>query len=207
MESLRFISWLNSRPLIRQPSPLPSHPTNNTTVRLSQFSFWDALVKNASSIRLATHELGKSNSLSPFSVTHMTGHHQLSDARAKHNAAVPRDLRPTDAQLIHPHHPYLDLIPFASFRQRAVDALSADPPLIDWKQMCADIGAAGMICWGGAGGESTSIAFEMPWDARSWEPKVWFLKKYWFLVGGWEDEMWSSARWWAAMRNEVISYA
>lgn len=172
----------------------------------SQFGFWNALVKNASIIHLATHELGKSDGLSPFNITHMPGH-QLSDARARHNAGVPRDLRPTEAQLIHPHHPYLDLIPFASFRQRAIDALSANPPLIDWKQMCADISAAGMICWGGAGGESTNIAFEMPWDARSWEPKVWFLKKYWFLVGGWEDEMWSSARWWAAMRNEYISYA
>lgn len=46
----------------------------------------------------------------------------------------------------------------------------------------------------------------MPWDARSWEPKVWFMQKYWFLVGGWDEELWVSVRRWHALRGEKIRY-
>lgn len=207
MESMRFQRWLHSRTVVQQPRPQMGGARGSTEVRLSQFSFWNALVSNATAIRFASQELGKEDGLSPFNVG-LSNAHERSQPRAGHNTAVPRDLRPTDAQLKHPHHPYLDLIPFASFRQRAIDALAVNPPLIDWRQMCADINAAGMICWGGGGdaNDSTNIGFQVPWDARSWEPKVWFLRKYWFLVGDWEDEMWTSARWWAAMRNENITY-
>lgn len=44
----------------------------------------------------------------------------------------------------------------------------------------------------------------VPWDARSWEPKVWFLKKYFPLVGDWDDEMWKGARRWSELRGERI---
>jgi hypothetical protein len=45
----------------------------------------------------------------------------------------------------------------------------------------------------------------VPWDSRSWEPQVWFLKKYWLFVGGWEDEMWMATKWWHTMRREKMT--
>jgi len=63
-----------------------------------------------------------------------------------------------------------------------------------------------MVCWGSQGNPQGMDA-ALPWDVRSWEPRVWFLKKYWFLVGGWDDEMWSSARWWHSIRGEKIDAA
>ena len=206
-ESIRFQVWLSNRAL----APLASPARRLTTdLQFSQYNFWDALITNASVIRLAHIQIARQDGVSPFSrpQTSLSSADCNSSVVDENQALVPRDLRPTAAQLKHPHHPYLDLIPFASFRQRAIDAISSNPPLVDWKQLCADINAAGIVCWGseagGQGGEAVHMAFQMPWDARSWEPRVWFLRKYWFLVGGWDDEMWSSARWWATMRNETI---
>ena len=86
-------------------------------------------------------------------------------------------------------------------------AISCDPPMLDEGEMCDDLCRNGLVCWGSyAGdGQQRDMTVSVPWDARSWEPKPWFLKKYWFLVGGWDDEMWSAARWWHAMRNEKLT--
>ncbi len=99
------------------------------------------------------------------------------------------------------------MIPFATFRERAVAALECEPPLFDESEMCDDMCKDALVCWGSDGSGqrgSGGMAAGVPWDVRSWEPKPWFLKKYWFLVGDWDDEMWSSARWWHAMRNETL---
>ena len=39
-----------------------------------------------------------------------------------------------------------------------------------------------MIVWGSQG-NNLGMGACSPWDMRSWEPQLWFLKKYWFLVG------------------------
>lgn len=117
-----------------------------------------------------------------------------------------------------------DVIPFRIFRERAMAAISCDPPMFEEDELCQDFCEDALACWGsdsaaggvgsgGAGGSAwpggcggrPDMAAGVPWDARSWEPRIWFLKKYWFLVGGWDDEMWRAARWWHAMRDEKIS--
>jgi hypothetical protein len=40
------------------------------------------------------------------------------------------------------------------------------------------------------------------WDVRSWEAKVWFLKKYWWLLGGEEGELVRQSEWWRSVRGE-----
>ncbi|KAF4964456.1 hypothetical protein FSARC_7642 [Fusarium sarcochroum] len=45
------------------------------------------------------------------------------------------DMCPTVEQLIIPHHPYLDIIPWPSFRSRAIIASSMNPPLIDKSEL------------------------------------------------------------------------
>lgn len=122
-------------------------------------------------------------------------------------AAVPEDLRPVDEQITIEHHIYLDVLPFPSFRQRALKALVQDPPLFDEDELCADISThSGLVVWGSLGNNKGMEACRS-WDMRSWEPQPWFLRKYWFLVGGWEDEMWKASRWWHAVRNERIGTA
>jgi hypothetical protein len=68
---------------------------------------------------------------------------------------------------------------------------------------------AGLICWGGAGvgkrdrDQSTGLASTgTPWDIRSWEAKVWFLKKYWTLLGGEDGELVRQSEWWREIRGE-----
>jgi len=80
-------------------------------------------------------------------------------------------------------------------------AIACDPPLFDEEDLCHDMLVDGLVCWG-AQGNVRGLGASVPWDMRSWEPKVWFLRKYWFLCGGPDDDMWSSARWWRAMRGE-----
>ncbi|EPE06335.1 hypothetical protein F503_02463 [Ophiostoma piceae UAMH 11346] len=100
---------------------------------------------------------------------------------------------------------------------------SGTPCLLDEDELCYDMNVAdGMICWGsqiGNGGTGVSsqamrdsassrdMRAGVPWDMRSWEPQVWFLKKYWFLVGGWDDDMWRNCRWWHSMRGEDLDYS
>lgn len=215
-EVSRYERWLRRR-IFNHPH-LPDPQIN--TIRVHQSSFYAAILANSQSIFLVNKEVLKEDGLSPYSIGPHTGHkaEDVPFARARFDALVPPDLRPTDQQLIHPHHPYVDVIPFASFRHRMMSALAADPPLVDEDEMCRDMDAEAFICWGGMGrahGNASSsgqqdgyvdMAAEVPWDMRSWEPQVWFLRKYWFLVGGWDDEMWRSARWWAGLRGEVIRF-
>lgn len=143
---------------------------------------------------------------SPFNKDWMEskGSLQLADIRSKFSGA-PRDLQPVDVQITVEHHVYLDVIPFPSFREKALKAIAQDPPLFDEDELCCDICSnEGLIIWGSQGNSQGMDACR-PWDMRSWEPKPWFLKKYHFLVGGWEDEMWRAARWWHMMRNERIT--
>ncbi|ERS99859.1 hypothetical protein HMPREF1624_03224 [Sporothrix schenckii ATCC 58251] len=97
------------------------------------------------------------------------------------------------------------------------------PCLLDEDELCYDMNVAeGLVCWGsqtgndGAGlssqakrdsGSARDMRACLPWDMRSWEPQVWFLKKYWFLVGGWDDDMWRNCRWWHSMRGDELDYS
>ncbi|KAM0434560.1 hypothetical protein ACHAPT_003656 [Fusarium lateritium] len=142
-----------------------------------------------------------------FSVTPDEGHapSQLSLVKPKFRHLTP-DLRPTDLQLTFGHHPYVDVIPFKSFRDNIIKALLHDPPLIDEGILCHDLLAGGFTCWGSRR-NPVGMSAGVPWDARSWEPSIWFLLKYRQFTGGWDDEMWKSARWWHGVRGERIQMA
>ncbi|RGP62074.1 hypothetical protein FSPOR_9532 [Fusarium sporotrichioides] len=141
---------------------------------------------------------------SVFSVTQDIGHHtsQLPVVKSKFRALSP-DLRPTDKQLVFGHHPYVDVIPFKSFRENLIRALENDPPIIDEGVLCHDILSGGFTCWG-SGRNPHGMGAGVPWDSRCWEPSVWFLMKYRQLAGDWDGELWKSARWWHSARGESI---
>jgi len=97
-------------------------------------------------------------------------------------------------------HTTQDILPFPLFRAKALAALSCTPPLLDEDALCIDFTNDGLVCWGSRG-TSAGMNAGAPWDARSWEPQGWFLQKYWFLVGGVEDEMWRCAKRWREIRG------
>lgn len=89
------------------------------------------------------------------------------------------------------------------FREKALEALEHDPPLLDEDELCRDLSAGALVCWGSQH-NSHGMEVGVPWDARSWEPKPWFLKKYWQFVGDLDGEMWTLARMWHRTRNEKV---
>src|SRR2546421_1176099 len=115
-------------------------------------------------------------------------------------ARIKPDLRPSKTQLETPHPSYLDCIIFPSFRDRAIE-LSAIDKLDHW-DLFWDIINDGLVCWGSA--NKSGMENGVAWSMRSWEARPWFLKKWWFLAGGEDEEVWQGSRWWWSMRGEDL---
>jgi hypothetical protein len=98
------------------------------------------------------------------------------------------------------------VIPFKEFRSRLLALVASNSPLLDEDELCDDMVAEGIVCWGSRDNDRGMEA-GMPWDARSWEPRVWFLRKWWFLCGGWDGEMWRMARFWHNVRGDDLDVA
>jgi hypothetical protein len=114
------------------------------------------------------------------------------------------DLRPSREQISVKHHPYIDILPFPTLRKNLITHQEE----IDEDEFFQDV-LTGLVCWGSAGiGKrdrqvSTGYASTgTPWDVRSWEARVWFLKKYWTLLGGEDGELVRQSEWWRSMRGD-----
>ncbi|KAH7113657.1 hypothetical protein B0J13DRAFT_242310 [Dactylonectria estremocensis] len=162
---------------------------------MARVSYFAAFFANFSSLGFDFAVFLDEKSLSPFS--------GQSDVGADNND-IPSHLRPLPVQRTVPHHPYIDSLPFPIFRRRALAALAADPPLLDEDDLCIDLMLNdGLVCW--ASTSQLGMDHGTPWDSHSWEAKGWFLRKWWWLVGGREGELWKSSQWWASQRGEKIS--
>ncbi|KAJ5784021.1 uncharacterized protein N7518_009698 [Penicillium psychrosexuale] len=114
------------------------------------------------------------------------------------------DLRPSSEQITVKHHPYIDILPFPTLRK----GLIAHQEEVDEDNFFHDM-LNGLVCWGGAGigkkdrNNSTGyVSTGTPWDVRSWEARVWFLTKYWTLLGGEDGELVRQSEWWRSTRGE-----
>lgn len=114
------------------------------------------------------------------------------------------DLRPSQEQITIEHHPIIDILPFRTLRRNLITRQHD----IDEDEFFEDM-LSGLVCWGGAGmGKrdrqvSTGYASTgTPWDVRSWEGKLWFLKKYWALLGGEDGELVRQSEWWRSIRGD-----
>lgn len=114
------------------------------------------------------------------------------------------DLRPSSEQITVNHHPYIDILPFPTLRKNLITHQEE----IDEDGFFYDM-LTGLVCWGGAGigrkdrQDSTGyVSTGTPWDVRSWEARVWFLKKYWTLLGGEDGELVRQSEWWRNMRGD-----
>ncbi|QYT00086.1 hypothetical protein H0G86_007190 [Trichoderma simmonsii] len=116
------------------------------------------------------------------------------------------DLRPSAEQILVKHHPYIDILPFPTLRRNLI----VHQKEIDEDEFLNDT-LTGLICWGGVGKVRNNTdnvtghaAAETAWDARSWEAKVWFLRKYWCLLGGEDGELVKQSEWWRSVRGEEL---
>lgn len=126
-------------------------------------------------------------------------------ARFRH---VSLDLRPTAAQIRCRHHPWIDTIPSPTLRQRLIQCISSDPPMVDEDDFCLDLQNDGLICWGSTLGRADRPSGSgAPWDVRSWEAQPWFLRKWWFVLGGSTGELYQTSKWWNEMRGDRLRYA
>lgn len=182
-------------------------PAISRVIYVQENSLFGAVIENtlALGVTSAAQLIFDTDGSSPFSKAWLQnkGSMPLSDIRARFTS-TPKDLQPVDIQITFDHHVYLDVIPFPSFRDKALKALTCDPPLFDEDEMCMDMTSeGGLVVWGSQD-NSQGMEACRSWDMRCWEPKPWFLRKYWYLAGGWDDEMWRAARWWHALRNERL---
>jgi hypothetical protein len=176
------------------------------TIQLTTMSFVAACFANAAMLELSTEALWSRTSQSPFYQAQIANYPSGTAIKGQFAHLKPL-LRPSSTQLAHPHHPYLDILPFPAFRNRIIQLLQVQPPPFDPEKLCQDLKSDGLICWGSTkrDGQDT-VGSGAPWDIRSWEIKPWFLTKWWFLFDGPDGEMCQHSRWWSELRGEKSSY-
>jgi hypothetical protein len=185
--------------------------TNN--LRLDTICTLSALVDLGMHVGLTEEILCADESLSPFYRFSVTDYSDNDDTtRNKMINTVQQifrtlkpDLRPNKEQITIRHHPQIDILPFPTLRKNFI--LHQDQ--IDEDEFFQDV-LTGLVCWGSAGPTSKRdreentgyISSGTPWDVRSWEAKVWFLRKYWGLFGGEEGELVRQSEWWRRIRGD-----
>ena len=185
-------------------APLPDIYRNN--IRIKQLLFVAACVANASLLGLSLEGLDYTGTESPFF------RRSISESAAKELSLngfldLKTHLRPSVTQLTTGHHPYIDVLPFPTFRERLIKLACSKEPIIDEDELCHDLENDGLICWGSSlGGGSSAVGSGAPWDIRSWEAQDWFVKKWWILIGGVDGEIYKQTQWWREMRGEKACY-
>lgn len=166
--------FLYGRPLPITPltPPPPSHFLNyiQTTYTSTLYAyFYNSLSIGVSVSDVLSHK-------SPFfnANASLSSDPQLLLAEAR-KPWIPEHLQPTLSQVLIPHHPYLDLLPFPTLRDRAITLGVSRPDLFDAMDLKRDIFMDGLYCHRGGG--------RQPWDGRSWEARPWFLEKWKLLIG------------------------
>jgi Domain of unknown function (DUF3425) len=168
--------------------------TNHLSLR--QRSTMQAYLSNARALLFDIPSLMHPFAPSPFHQTHITTVDAAKIYISTLPDSLPPHLWPTPAQILHAHLPFVALLPFPTLRERAITLASVTPPLIDLRELKADILNDGLVCWGGTN------RVGQPWDMRTWEAARWFLRKWWMLVGGESEEVREGARWWRQLRGE-----
>lgn len=184
-------------PVSSRSFPFLANPYKNS-FGLVLYDTVDAFLANARALDFDIAELYKEVMPSPFHHPHVKGAGDVEAIMAATSPDYPDQLRPVASQIIYSHRPYLDLLPFPTFRARAIALASLDPPMFDEWELKQDIVNDGLYCWR----SSTVTTGQQPWDMRSWEAAPWFLNKWSFLVGGEEGELWKQTKWWRQSRGE-----
>ena len=176
------------------------------TIRVKQLAFVTACLTNARVIGLEVGAIYREDLASPF-FRGSISKKEADEACATGFKNMKPSLRPNASQLMIEHHPYMDILPFPTMRDRLLRLTAGDEPMIDEDDFCNDLANDGLICWGSSlGGGSSATGSGAPWDLRSWEAQPWFIKKWWILIGGAEGELYQQTKWWCEMRGDTSTY-
>lgn len=179
---------------------LPDIRRNN--IRIKQVLFTAACLANASALGFSSDSATCDNAESPFFRRSVSEDVAKAACLSSFNE-LKECLRPCVTQMMYSHHPYIDVLPFPTFRERIIKLAYIESPMIDEDDLGNDLQNDGLICWGSSlGGGSVATGSGAPWDIRSWEAQPWFLRKWWILIGGVEGEIYKQTQWWREMRGE-----
>lgn len=185
------------------PLTMTAVPANS--IYISQISIMSACASNARVLEISCRDLMDDDAESPIVLyPQMVDGKDSPIPQLDFFRTTPIDLRPLPEQLHISHHPYIDVIPWASFRSNVIAAISTDPPMIDEDDLSLDLMNDGSHCWGTTRGSLHGRGEGTPWDARSWEAKPWFLRKWEFLAGGSDSEVFRNSAWWHAQACEAV---
>ncbi|CAH0017145.1 unnamed protein product [Clonostachys rhizophaga] len=169
-----YQDWSLSRPV---PKDLPT---------LSRLNAFDALMRNAQILQIPVEALGSDDDDSPLLLTsrHSTGSQQLS-------GQFPDHLRPTELQKSVRHHPWLDLFPFPSLRDRILQGLQAgeldEDTVCD--ELCCDLlnleskTEPPVLIWGDS------------WQASQWEFSISFIDRWAVLLEDCQEILAATNHW------------
>ncbi|KAI0160679.1 hypothetical protein GGR57DRAFT_390079 [Xylariaceae sp. FL1272] len=182
---------------IENVSPLPSPVTIH--LQFVQVTLMTALMQNALCLGLDLDRLLTSDYISPFYRPTSPQDDPKLLLEQVTTPLIPTNLRPTLPQILYPHHPYLDLLPYPALRARLVILSATMPHVFDKYEFKRDIYINGaLVCWRNARGTG------QPWDKRSWEASPWFLEKWRMIVDGETGDMWkASSRWWSMRHSSA----
>lgn len=99
--------------------------------------------------------------------------------------SLPSAIVPTQLQTIVPHKPYLDMLPWASLRDRLLKSVS----VISEEEFMTDMRSGSLRVWG-----------NVPWDPMGWEVSEEFARRWWFLIDG---GIVRTSNFWRAQRGET----
>ena len=183
---------------------LPDIHLNN--IRIKQFLYTTACAANAQVLGLS-FEFEDCDTVESLFFRESVSKEVAAVACSRDFQHLKTDLRPSPTQLIHRHHPWIDVLPFPTFRERVIKLVCSDPPMIDEDELCLDLLNDGLICWGSSmGGGNRTTGSGAPWDPRSWEAQSWFMKKWWVVIGGVEGEIYKQTEWWCELRGDRSCY-
>ncbi|EPS40353.1 hypothetical protein H072_5852 [Dactylellina haptotyla CBS 200.50] len=150
----------------------------------------NALYSNGLAVGVTYYDMTHDDGISPFNKYGPEDPRVAADA-----TSPPGNLLPTEMQKAVVHHPWLDLIPFASMRDSIIRAAQAN--LLDEDELCdALYGLAGddeltsFVVWGAA------------WDKENWELSTGFLKTWGWLLGDCPDVL-EATNCWRERRGEA----
>ncbi|UZP45138.1 hypothetical protein NXS19_012950 [Fusarium pseudograminearum] len=97
---------------------------------------------------------------------------------------LPSAIAPTDLQKLVPHKPYLDMLPWASLRDKLLQSVS----VINEDEFMADMRSGNLRVWG-----------QVPWDPMGWEVTPDFARRWWFLM---DTGIVRTSNFWRSQRGE-----
>lgn len=98
---------------------------------------------------------------------------------------IPCGIAPTQLQKSVAHPSYLDMLPWASLRDRLIKSL----PTINQGEFTHDLQIGSLRVWGA-----------VPWDTMGWEVTEDFAKRWWFLMDG---GIIQTTNFWRSQRGEM----